>query len=65
MNKADLLRLAQKAYLQLSDNQQDQFDIITTFNINARYPDYKQSFYKKCTYEYTKVNIDIITELKD
>ncbi len=32
-------------------------DLISNFNINARYPDYKQAFYKKCTKEYTEVNI--------
>jgi len=24
-----------------------------TFNLNARYDDYKQAFYNKCTLEYT------------
>ena len=28
-------------------------DEITTFNLNARYDDYKQSFHKLCTIEFT------------
>lgn len=61
----DLLRLAEKSDLQLTEDQQDQLDVITAFNINARYPDYKQSFYKKCTYEYTNSNIKKIKELRE
>ena len=60
----DLLRLAEKTKLELTNKQQDQLDIITTFNISARYPDYKQAFYKKCTYEYTNSNIEEIKELR-
>lgn len=60
----DLLRLAEKAGIILTDEQQDQLDIITTFNLNVRYPDYKQSFYKKCTYDFTKNNVEKIKELR-
>ena len=49
----DLLRLSERAGLNPSDEQKDFMDLITSFNIAARYPDYKQSFYKKCTPEYT------------
>jgi len=41
----------------------DILDTISTFNINARYDDYKLAFYKKCDLEYTKKwikNIKII-----
>jgi len=60
----DLLRLAEKALLPLSDSQIDILDLITTFNISARYPDYKQSFYKKCTEEFTSENISKIKEVR-
>lgn len=30
-----------------------ELQIITQFNISARYDDYKESFYQKCTDEYT------------
>jgi len=60
----DLLRLAEKANIQLTYEQQDILDIITTFNISARYPDYTQSFYKKCTQEFTYDNIERIKEMR-
>lgn len=60
----DLLRLAEKSIKDLDENKKDLLDRITTFNINARYPDYKQSFYKKCTYDFTSENIEKIKELR-
>lgn len=60
----DLLRLCEKIGLDPSDEQTNQLDLITTFNIAARYPDYKQSFYFKCTREYTTKNISVIEELR-
>ena len=59
-----LIRLAEKADIQLTEEQEDTLDIITTFNINARYPDYKQSFYKKCTKKFTYENIEKIKEMR-
>ncbi len=44
----DLLRIAEKAQIYTTESQKDTLDLIAIFNINARYPDYKQSFYKKC-----------------
>lgn len=49
----DLLLLAEKAGIDTTRRQKDLLDPITTFNIGARYPDYKRSFYLKCTPEYT------------
>ncbi len=43
----NLLRLAEKCNLDLSDNQRLFFVTVTAFNINARYDDYKMSFQKK------------------
>lgn len=60
----DLLRLAEKAEIELTEEKQDNLDIITTFNISARYPDYKKSFYSKCNYKYTTFNINKIKELR-
>jgi HEPN domain-containing protein len=53
----DLLRLAKAVGLDTDDDLANDFDYITTFNISARYPDYKQTFYKKCTKEFTEENI--------
>jgi len=49
----DLLLLAQKANLKTDECKEDLLDLISTFNMNTRYPDYKQVFYKKCTDRYT------------
>lgn len=60
----DLLRLAEKMDINITDELADALDLITTFNISARYPDYKQNFYKKCTNEFTTININKIKELR-
>ena len=60
----DLLRLADKALLPVIDEQKDILDMITTFNISARYPDYKRSFYNKCNSNFTTESIDKIKELR-
>ena len=59
----DLLRLAERIGIELSERQEENLDIITRFNINARYEDYKQEFYKKCTEKYTSEQINIIKEV--
>ncbi len=48
----DLLRLSSKIGLEMTDEQQEWLDKITTFNLNARYDNYKQDFYKLCTEEF-------------
>lgn len=48
----DLAKLATLADLPLSTEQIADLEEITTFNIRARYDDYKLSFYKKATDEY-------------
>jgi HEPN domain-containing protein len=53
----DLLRLAKLAGLEIDDELALTLDLISNFNISARYPDYKQAFYKKCTKEYTEANV--------
>ncbi len=45
----DLVRLTEKGGLSLSENQKDILDTITTFNLRARYDDYKMEFHKKST----------------
>ena len=39
--------------LELTERQEDLLDLITKFNMSARYDDYKREFYTKCTDEYT------------
>lgn len=48
----DLLRLADKMAIVLPPNYDEWLDKITTFNLNARYDDYKQSFRKICTEDF-------------
>jgi HEPN domain-containing protein len=60
----NLLRLAEKAGLELTDDQKEQLVTITAFNINARYDDYKMSFKKQCTFEFTSEWIDKLKELR-
>jgi HEPN domain-containing protein len=61
----DLLRLATDIGLELTEEQEDWFDRLTTFNINARYDNYKQEFYKLCTKDFAeewKLKIEILRE---
>ena len=51
----DLVRLAKQTNLQLKEHELDILREITTFNLEARYDDYKLSFYKKATKEYTTI----------
>jgi len=60
----DLFRLAEKCGLPLDEGQKDLLDTITTFNIRARYDDYKMEFYKKCTPEFTGKWIYFIKEFR-
>lgn len=50
----NLLLLAAQAGITLSSSQREQLLEINTFNIEARYDDYKRQFYKKATAEFTK-----------
>ena len=56
--------LAEKSALKLSDDQLELLEIATDFNLEARYPDEKFSFYKKCTREFTEYHLTKIEELK-
>jgi len=53
----DLLRIAEKAKLNLSETQKDFLDMLTSFNIKARYDDYKLKFYKMCTRKFATENV--------
>jgi HEPN domain-containing protein len=54
----NLTRLAEKCNLKLSDDQRLFFVTVTAFNINARYDDYKMSFQKICTPEFSAIWIE-------
>lgn len=61
----NLLQLAEKCNLELTDEQVNKLQIITQFNISARYDDYKESFNLKCTDEYTAEQIKNIEEVRE
>lgn len=63
-NLHNLIRIAELSQLELTSEQRNDFAIITTFNISARYDDFKQNFYKKCTYDFTNVWIEKIKEYR-
>ena len=50
----DLRRLASKTDIKFTKTQLEQLDEITSFNIEARYDDYKLSFYKKANKDYAR-----------
>ena len=60
----NLLALAEKCRLELTEKQVEKLQIITQFNISARYDDYKETFNKKCTDEYTAKQIKNIEEVR-
>lgn len=60
----NLLRLAEKSNLELTNEQKKNFATVTAFNINTRYDDYKMSFQKKCTPEFTTHWINILKEMR-
>lgn len=61
----DLLYLAEKMELELTENQKILLDIISDFNMNARYDDYKKEFYAKCTDDYTSKQLENIEEVRE
>ena len=60
----NLYRLAELSNLELSEEQADGLYRITTFNLNARYDDYKKEFYLMCTPEFTEEWINKIKSLR-
>lgn len=60
----NLLRLAELSGLNMTDKRKRNFAAVTAFNINARYDDYKMSFQKQCTPEFTGKWIKIMKDLR-
>jgi len=59
----DLVRLAEKTKLNLTDEQLTFFEKANYFVIASRYPDEKLKFYKICTQNYAENNFTTIKEL--
>lgn len=58
----NLVKLAERSQLQLSDEKRFFFDEVNSFNLEARYPDYKNEFYRKCDKEFT---LKYLLEIKE
>jgi HEPN domain-containing protein len=56
----NLIRLSKIAGIELNEQIEGELLAITAFNIESRYPDFKNSFRQKCTEEYTAIQMDII-----
>ncbi len=59
----NLQRLAKLAGLSLDEDKIEKLILISSFNIEARYPDIKRSFREKCTKEFTINQMRIIKEI--
>lgn len=59
----NLKRLSRLAGLKLDNDKSELLILISSFNIEARYPDLKRSFRKKCTEAFTSNQMDNIKEI--
>ena len=60
----NLLEIAHKASLELSEEQKLVMSELSTFNLRARYPDYKNRFQKKANRQYTEMQLNKIREIR-
>ncbi len=58
----NLVRLAELSSLGVNEEQRIFLDEVNDFNLEVRYPDYRQEFYKRCTREYAEPYFDRIKE---
>ena len=61
----NLNNLASKCGIKLNEKQTRILFTCNSFNINARYEDYKNNFYNKCTQEYTLEQIKNIETMRE
>ena len=59
----NLVRLAEKSALELTDDQKIFLDEVNDFNLEIRYPDYKKAFYLHYSIEYTTEHFNKIKEI--
>jgi HEPN domain-containing protein len=59
-----LIYLAEKAMIDLTEDQTELLEIVTDFNLEARYPDEKFFFFKRCTWQFTLHQIQRIEEMR-
>ena len=61
----NLSYIAEKASIDMSDKKIDLLEEISDYNLEARYPDEKLSFYKKCTLDFTSAKMQQIEEMRE
>lgn len=61
----NLIMIAQKANLDVPSEIREDIQVINTFNISARYDDYKKAFSEKCTREYTEASINRVNNVRN
>ena len=60
----NLILLSQKANLEVPMEIREKIQTINTFNISARYDDYKRTFDEKCTDNYTSEQVKNVEEVR-
>jgi HEPN domain-containing protein len=60
----NLYRLAELSEIELTDEQADSLDKITSFNLNTRYDDFKREFYSLCTHDFANEWVEKIKTLR-
>ncbi len=60
----NLILLSQKANLEVPTEIREKIQTINTFNISARYDDYKRTFDEKCTDDYTDEQVKNVQEVR-
>lgn len=60
-----LVYLAESVCLDLTQEQWELLEVVTDFNLEARYPDEKFSFKKRCTKNFTEEYLAKIEEMKE
>ena len=58
------IKIIQRCNIELDDKKTTILITCNSFNISARYEDYKDEFYKKCTEKYTSEQIKNIEEVR-
>lgn len=62
--KHDLYLFAEKCNVELDETTLNDLKIVNDFNLQTRYPDYKNEFYKKCTPEFVAEELQRIDKLR-
>jgi HEPN domain-containing protein len=60
----NLLKIAEKSGIEISDENKLLLDEISTYNLNARYDNVKKEFYKKCDSRFTSLKLKEIKKIR-